>query len=70
MNLKNNNNMALEEGISIYIRSKNETATTSKDHWRKKKDIYAQNKQNDEYKTAPGQFCWHEKSLYELFVHD
>lgn len=35
-----------------------------------KKDIYAQNKQNDEYKTAPGQFCWHEKSLYELFVHD
>lgn len=48
--------MALEEGISIYIRSKNETATTSEDHWGKK-DIYAQNKQNDEYKTAPGQFC-------------
>lgn len=41
---------------------------TTSEGW--KKDIYAKNKQNNEYETAPSQFCWHEKSLYELFVHD
>lgn len=36
---------------------KDEAENTSEDQGGGIKDIYAQNKPNDEYETAPGQFC-------------
>lgn len=46
--------VTLENGKSIYIRSKDEAEPLLR---AEKKDIYAKNKQNNEYETAPSQFC-------------
>lgn len=67
---KNKGHNVQKCNIHLYqVKGWNQTASITELQL-KKKDVYAQNKQNNEYETAPSQFCWHEKSLHELFVHD
>lgn len=52
-----NKHTTQRRNIHLY-QVKDEAQNTSEDQWGGGiKDIYAQNKPNDEYETAPGQFC-------------